>query len=69
MTKTTTVARVKVVLEVCVGTWGNGCALEQVYKQAGHDAVSAVARCIQGERDMRIVSTPEIEAVTTVRKS
>lgn len=68
--RTSTSARVTVVLEVTVGSWGPGCQLDQVYDQASEEAVGAVQQMIRdnaqrrGDR-VRIVKLGAVEALTT----
>lgn len=61
---TRTSALVQVTVEVPVGSWGTGCELSQVYKQASEEAVGKLRRLFEKER-IRIVGVASIKAITT----
>ena len=62
--RTRTTALVQVTVEVPAGSWGTGCELSQVYKQASEEAVGKLRRLFKEER-IRIVGVASIKAVTT----
>ena len=62
--RTRTTALVQVTVEVPAGSWGTGCELSQVYKQASDEAVGKLRRLFKEER-IRIVGVASIKAVTT----
>ena len=62
--RTSTSAIVQVTVEVPAGSWGTGCELSQVYKQASEEAVGKLRRLFKEER-IRIVGVASIKAVTT----
>ena len=61
---TRTNALVQVTVEVPAGSWGTGCELSQVYKQASEEAVGKLRRLFEKER-IRIVGVASIKAITT----
>lgn len=61
---TRTSALVQVTVEVPAGSWGTGCELSQVYKQASEEAVGKLRRLFEKER-IRIVGVASIKAITT----
>ena len=62
--RTQTHALVQVTVEVPAGSWGTGCELSQVYKQASDEAMGKLRRLFEKER-IRIVGVASIKAVTT----
>lgn len=54
----------QITVEVPAGSWGTGCELSQVYKQASEEAVGKLRRLFKEER-IRIVGVASIKAVTT----
>ncbi|MDV7209958.1 hypothetical protein [Azotobacter beijerinckii] len=61
----TTHAKVQLTIEISnVGSWGPGCDLAQVYRQAGEAAVSRVLRALD-LRDVRVIGAPTVKAITT----
>lgn len=62
--RTTTTARVQVLVDVPVGSWGPDCKLDQVYRQAEE---LACARLKQSLRDTgaSVVGAVRVLAVTT----
>lgn len=62
--RTQTSALVQVTVEVPAGSWGTGCELSQVYRQASEDAVGKLRRLFEKER-IRIVGVASIKAITT----
>lgn len=62
--RTTTNARVRLTIEVPVGSWGPACQLDQVYRQAIEEAVGKVRRLIEPV-GCRVVGTVDVEAITT----
>lgn len=63
---TTTIARVQLIVEVDVGSWGPGCSLDQVYRQAEEEAQGALNRLFRPEaHKVRIVSTAKVLMLTT----
>lgn len=61
---TRTSALVQVTVEVPAGSWGTGCELSQVYKQASEEAIGKLRRLFEKER-IRIVGVASIKAITT----
>ncbi|MCU9947518.1 hypothetical protein [Pseudomonas sp. PDM13] len=61
--RTITKARVRLTLDVPVGTWGPDCLIDQVYKQASEEAINRVRNLLQGRA--RVVGVVEVEAITT----
>lgn len=62
--RTQTSALVQVTVEVPAGSWGTGCELSQVYRQASEEAVGKLRRLFEKER-IRIVGVASIKAITT----
>lgn len=58
-----TTARVIITLEVHAGTWGETCAIGQVFDQAKSAAVGRVTKLIEGAFGVSIVGTPKVTAV------
>lgn len=64
--RTTTSAKVTLTLELTnLGTWGPECQIDQVYRQALAQAVGKLGRLFEGQRDLRIVGRPIVQAITT----
>ena len=61
-------ARVKVTLELTVGTWGDNCGLDMVYRQAAEDAVQRLAK-FAAANGCRIVGEPQVTAILTDAES
>ncbi|MCS3807855.1 hypothetical protein [Xanthomonas sp. 4461] len=62
--RTSTSALVQVTVEVRAGSWGDGCDLAQVYRQASESAIGKLRRALQNE-NVRIVGVASIKAITT----
>lgn len=62
--RTKTHALVQITVEVPAGSWGTGCELSQVYKQASEEALGKLRRVFKEER-IRIVGVASIKAITT----
>ncbi len=62
--RTSTSALVQVTVEVRAGSWGDGCELSQVYRQAAESAVGKLRRALASE-GVRIVGVASIKAITT----
>lgn len=62
--RTSTRALVQVTVEVSCGSWGTGCELSQVYRQAAEGATGRLRRALEGE-GIRIVGVASIKAITT----
>lgn len=61
-------AFVTVKLEVKVGSWGDGCTMEQIYKQASDSALDVVRSAIGVvHNSIKIVGDPKVETITTTR--
>lgn len=60
-------ARVKVVLEFVVGTWGSECPMDQVFDQASKIAIDKIRTALPKEdpRTFQIIGEPVVEAVFT----
>ena len=56
-------ARVRLTLDVSVGSWGPNCLIDQVYRQASEEAINRVRSLVQGRA--RVVGVVEVEAITT----
>lgn len=65
--QTSTSARVTITLEISnVGSWGPGCEIDQVYRQAIESAVGRLNRAFKDDiRGIRIVGQPSVDAITT----
>ncbi|WP_329767348.1 hypothetical protein [Stenotrophomonas maltophilia] len=62
--RTSTSALVQVTVEVRTGSWGGGCQLDQVYRQASASAIGKLQRALEKE-GVRIVGVASIKAITT----
>lgn len=62
--RTSTSALVQVTVEVRAGSWGEGCQLDQVYRQAAASALGKLQRVLEKE-GVRIVGVASIKAITT----
>ncbi|MFL4510802.1 hypothetical protein ACJ6WJ_02540 [Stenotrophomonas maltophilia] len=62
--RTSTSALVQVTVEVHAGSWGEGCNLDQVYRQAAESALGEL-RSALNKRGIRIVGVASIKAITT----
>lgn len=63
--RTTTTAKVTVTLELTnLGSWGPGCQIDQVYRQAKEEAVRRITKLCQGS-SVKIISAAKVEAMTT----
>ncbi len=62
--RTSTRALVQVTVEVSCGSWGTGCELSQMYRQAAEGATGRLRRVLEGE-GIRIVGVASIKAITT----
>ncbi len=62
--RTSTRALVQVTVEVPVGSWGTGCELSQVYRQATEGATGKLRRLLEND-GIRIVGVASIKAITT----
>ena len=66
LVRTKTSAKVTITLELTnLGTWGPECKIDQVYRQALAQAVGKLGRLFEGQRDVRIVGWPIVQAITT----
>lgn len=61
--RTTTKARVRLTVDVTVGSWGPDCLIEQVYRQAAQEAIQRVRSLCQGKAV--VIGMVEVEAITT----
>ncbi|WP_447900699.1 hypothetical protein [Stenotrophomonas sepilia] len=62
--RTSTSALVQVTVEVRTGTWGEGCQLDQVYRQASDEAIATLRGALQ-KHGIRVVGVASIKAITT----
>ena len=62
--RTTTMARVRLTVDVSVGSWGPECKIDQVYQQASEEAINRVRRLIN-DHGAKVVGLVEVEAITT----
>ncbi|ASL26208.1 hypothetical protein [Azotobacter chroococcum] len=63
--RVTTSAKVQLTIKISnVGSWGPGCDLAQVYRQAAEAAVARVLRALN-LRDVRVIGAPIVKAITT----
>ncbi|QGM04890.1 hypothetical protein [Stenotrophomonas maltophilia] len=62
--RTSTSALVQVTVEVRAGSWGEGCQLDQVYRQAAASALNELHGALD-KRGIRIVGVASIKAITT----
>ncbi|MDH7550197.1 hypothetical protein [Stenotrophomonas geniculata] len=62
--RTSTYALVQVTVEVRAGSWGEGCQLDQVYRQAAASALGEL-HCALDKRGIRVVGVASIKAITT----
>lgn len=62
--RTTTTARVRLTVDVSVGSWGPDCGIDQVYRQASEEAINRVRRLIN-DHGAKVVGLVEVEAITT----
>ncbi|MET0888821.1 MAG: hypothetical protein ABWY09_01670 [Stenotrophomonas maltophilia] len=62
--RTSTRALVQVTVEVPCGSWGTGCELSQVYRQAAEDATGKLRQAL-AKSGIRIVGVSSIKAITT----
>lgn len=63
-----TTAKVTVTLEVSGGSWGDGCTVEQVHRQAVEEDIGKVHRLISTEHGLRIVGSPSVSAVISSKE-
>jgi metal-sulfur cluster biosynthetic enzyme len=62
-------ANVTVSLVVNVhSTWGKGCELAQVYRQAAEEALETLHKVISGYQNIRIVGEPDVTAILIPKK-
>ncbi len=62
--RTSTYALVQVTVEVNAGSWGEGCQLDQVYRQAAASALGELHGALD-KRGIRVVGVASIKAITT----
>ncbi|WP_416056915.1 hypothetical protein [Stenotrophomonas maltophilia] len=62
--RTSTSALVQVTVEVRAGSWGEGCQLDQVYRQAAASALAELHGALD-KRGIRVVGVASIKAITT----
>lgn len=62
--RTTTSAKVQLVVEVTAGSWGPDCQIDQVYRQALQEATNKLAKLFHGS-GVRIIGRPVVQAITT----
>ncbi len=62
--RTSTYALVQVTVEINAGSWGEGCKLDQVYRQAAASALGEL-HCALDKRGIRVVGVASIKAITT----
>lgn len=61
-------ARVQFTVEYRCGAWGPDCQLQQVYEQAGREAVDKMERLLNNARQLgpyRVIGVPVVQAVMT----
>jgi hypothetical protein len=64
--RTTTTARVTATVEVTTGSWGPGCQLDQVYRQAAEEAEGTIRRLLsESGGKARLINVERIVAITT----
>lgn len=64
--RTKTGAKVTLTLELTnLGSWGPDCKIDQVYRQALEQACGRLGKLFQGQRDIRIVGRPVVQAIST----
>jgi len=58
-------ATVQLTVEVSgLGSWGAGCTVEQVHRQAAEEAIGKLSRATGQTRDFRIVGKPVVRVIT-----
>lgn len=62
--RTSTSALVQVTVQVRTGSWGEGCTLDQVYRQASESALGKLRRALENQ-GVHIVGVASIKAITT----
>ncbi|CAM4170975.1 hypothetical protein CR156_17265 [Stenotrophomonas lactitubi] len=62
--RTSTSALVQVTVEVHAGSWGEGCQLDQVYRQAAESALGKLHGALD-KLGIRIVGVASVKAITT----
>lgn len=68
--KVSAVARVQIVLEITVGTWGDDCTVKQVHEAAAREAPNAVRIALQNAHvAAQLIGEPKVIAVLTERET
>ncbi|MDT3556327.1 hypothetical protein ROV95_09340 [Stenotrophomonas maltophilia group sp. msm1] len=62
--RTSTSALVQVTVEVRAGSWGEGCQLDQVYRQASEEALGKLRGALH-KHGIHVVGVASIKAITT----
>ena len=57
-------ARVRIVIEVDAGAWGDDCTVQQINEQAGRDAVLRIQSAMRNQA-LRIIGEPHVTAIMT----
>lgn len=64
--RTKTGAKVTLTLELTnLGSWGPDCKIDQVYRQALQQAIGRLGKLFEGQRDLKIVGRPVVQAIST----
>jgi hypothetical protein len=68
----TATATATVTVEISgLSSWGTGCSVEQVHRQASEEAIGFLRNLAAGDRGehrLRIIGQPEIKTIITERK-
>lgn len=56
-------AKVQVLIEVSVGSWGNDCTMAQLDRQAREQAIGRVRNLISNGAGMKVLKVESVEAV------
>lgn len=63
MNKVLAHARIKVEIELEASSWGSDCSLQQIYDQAGREALDKLERLFQKERITVFKNSAKVTAV------
>ena len=58
-------ARIQITVELSASAWRSDCTVQQIYEQAGREAVNKLGSLLQGEA--RIIGDPKVIAVLVER--
>ena len=64
-------AIVTVTLEIdASSTWGTGCAVDQIHRQAGQETLAALCNLLRANKfnRFRVVGQPSVSAIVTKQK-